>query len=435
MARLSFRRGRSSSAEEKKEQSGSISKQGAKQVKPGCMALFFGVFLLAGLGFAIPILILPVWKIVDALSWEPLPCEIVSSDVSSHSDSDGTTYSIDVRYRYEVGGQSYESDRYNFIGGSSSGYDGKAEVVAGLPEGSTTTCYVDPEDPTEAVIHRGFSWEMLFGFLPLIFIAVGAGGIVWVLRGGAGAATAGRRKRAWLPARARPKPPAEAERFGPETGFRIASEPELAGAAGPVELEPAAGPIGKLVGITFVCLFWNGIVSVFLWQVIKSWKSGDVDWCLSIFLIPFVLVGLLLLLGVPYQFLALFNPRPHLSLSRTTVPLGGSAELEWRFSGAAGRIRHLRIVLEGKEVATYRRGTSTYTDKETFAEIVIADRPSVAGIARGAATVEVPQGTMHSFEAGHNKIEWRLKLSGDIARWPDVLEEYPFVVLPMEAKR
>jgi hypothetical protein len=38
---------------------------------------------------------------------------------------------------------------------------------------------------------------------------------------------------------------------------------------------------------------------------------------------------------------------------------------------------------------------------------------------------------MHSFEAGHNKIIWSLRVHGDIYRWPDVKDEYPIVVLPM----
>ena len=36
---------------------------------------------------------------------------------------------------------------------------------------------------------------------------------------------------------------------------------------------------------------------------------------------------------------------------------------------------------------------------------------------------------MHSFTAPHNKIEWKVKLHGDIRRWPDVRDEYELNVL------
>ena len=108
---------------------------------------------------------------------------------------------------------------------------------------------------------------------------------------------------------------------------------ELAAAdAGPIVLKPSASPLGKLIAITFVCLFWNGIVSVFVWQASKGWRTGNPDGCLTVFLIPFVLIGLLLIWSVFHQFLALFNPRPRLALSSRSIPLGGSASLDWSFS-------------------------------------------------------------------------------------------------------
>jgi hypothetical protein len=43
---------------------------------------------------------------------------------------------------------------------------------------------------------------------------------------------------------------------------------------------------------------------------------------------------------------------------------------------------------------------------------------------RGKTIVEIPAGTMHSFEAANNKIVWALKVEGKIDRWPDIDEEY-----------
>jgi hypothetical protein len=39
---------------------------------------------------------------------------------------------------------------------------------------------------------------------------------------------------------------------------------------------------------------------------------------------------------------------------------------------------------------------------------------------------------MHSFESSHNKIIWKVKLHGDIPRWPDVSETYTLNIVPKE---
>lgn len=400
----------------------SISQKARWGESPGCLVGFFSVFFLAGLGFLIPIFVLPTMKVVAARSWTPTDCEILSSYVATHAGEDGSTYSVEVTYRYQVDGATYTSDRYEFMGGSSSGQASKQKVVEDLPEGSTTTCWVDPDEPTEAVLYRGFTWVYLFALLPLTFVAVGGGGMAYALSRW----RAESRPKATRPGLTLHDPPAGTFREIDEWGTPVA-------ATGPVVLEEKLGPLGKLLALIGVGAFWNGIVSVFVWHVWDGWRAGHgIDGCAVVFLIPFVLVGLLFLVGVPYQLLALANPRPRLTLSRAAVPLGGAASLEWRFSGAARRLRDLRIWLEGTESATYQRGTSTYTDTETFASIEVVKRQEGMPVATGIATVEIPADTMHSFEANHNKILWTLKLTASIARWPDVVTEFPFVVQPGE---
>ena len=157
----------------------SISHRSRWKDSPGRMALFFSVFLVLGLLFLVPFFVLPAIKVVAARSWTPTDCEILASSVARHAGDDGPTYSVEVRYRYEVDGVLYESERYEFMAGSSSGYESKQRAVDALPVGDTATCYVDPENPAEAVIHRGFTWVYLIALMPLIFIAVGGGGMAW----------------------------------------------------------------------------------------------------------------------------------------------------------------------------------------------------------------------------------------------------------------
>ena len=48
----------------------------------------------------------------------------------------------------------------------------------------------------------------------------------------------------------------------------------------------------------------------------------------------------------------------------------------------------------------------------------------------GSARVTIPEDTMHSFEFGNTKVVWSLKVTGDVPSWPDVDEEFDFVVRP-----
>jgi len=183
-----------------------------------------------------------------------------------------------------------------------------------------------------------------------------------------------------------------------------------------------------------ICVFWNGIVSLFLSDVIRGWQKGRPDWFLTIFLIPFELIGLGLLIAVLYNFLRLFNPRVKLIVSSSAVPLGAAIEVAWVLFGRSGRVRRLRIWLEGREEARYRRGTSTYTDRKTFAEVEVAVLEDPAEMAAGKARLEVPADSMHTFKADNNKILWVLRAQGDIAFWPDVSEEFELTVMPLAAE-
>ncbi len=386
----------------------------------GCLIAFFGIFFLVGAGTLL-FFVLPALKAAGARNWRETPCTVLHSQVRTHSGSDSNTYSVDVLYTYVVDDRRYESNRYQFLGGSSSGYDGKAEIVARYPPGTRTVCYVDPADPTQAVLHRGLSADYWVALVPLVFLLVGAGGMYGVARSGR------------MHRRRDINPDLLAEYAVGGISVAGARARELAAdavAAGPVVLKPKMSPFGKLVGFTLVALFWNGIVSVFVWQAVKGWRAGAGDGCLTLFLVPFVLIGLALLASVPYQFLALFNPRLTLTLERRALPLGSSTAAEWRFSGWAGRIRRLTFTLEGTESATYRRGTSSTTDSHTFTTLELFATDLAAAIAAGSFSIAVPRDTMHSFAARHNKIVWTLKAHGEIARWPDVSEEYEIEVLP-----
>lgn len=150
----------------------------------GCMTMFFSVFFLAGAGFSL-FFLAPAVKVLRAKSWPATNCTIVSSQVRTHpSDDSSPTFSVEVLYTYSYRGREYKSDRYQFLGGSSGGYQDKERIVRRLPPLTRVPCYVNPDEPAEAVLNRDFSSEYAFGFVPILFMLVGLGGIFFTLRGG-----------------------------------------------------------------------------------------------------------------------------------------------------------------------------------------------------------------------------------------------------------
>ena len=145
---------------------------------------FFAVFAAFGIGFGYFAGWPALRDTVDARSWVAVPCEIVSSGVKTTTDSDGSNYSVDVKFRYEYAGQRYSSDRYQITRMSQSGagaYDRISRKAQALPAGLSTTCFLDPARPDRAVIDRGLTLgTLLFVGLPALFALVGLGGMVAV---------------------------------------------------------------------------------------------------------------------------------------------------------------------------------------------------------------------------------------------------------------
>lgn len=389
-----------------------------------------GVFILVGLGLFYGIGLRPFMKNRQAQRWIETPCKIISASVGSHSDDDGTTYSIDITYEYEFNGQVYSCDRYDFLDFSSSGYEGKERVVNRYLNMKSPVCYVDPDNPAEAVLERTLTGRYAVGLIPLIFAGVGGLAIGAVLkqpRRGKGVA-------AWLPVMKRDKDTIDSiSAENPYAFSRDGVQGDMADAS--ITLAPSHSPWGKLIGIIVFCLIWNGIVSVFVWQMIEGFRSGRPEWFLVVFLIPFELVGLGCIVGVFYQFLALFNPRYTMTLRPGRLYPGAVGQITWASSGRSDRVSELTITLVGEERATYRVGTDTKTATALFYEMELMKTQDRYEIASGEIGFGIPTDTMHSFEASNNKIVWMIKLRGDIEKWPDVKQEYQITVYPINTSK
>ncbi|HZW07802.1 MAG TPA: DUF3592 domain-containing protein [Phycisphaerales bacterium] len=116
----------------------------------------------------------------------PVRAEIVHSSVreSRSADTDHrllrdnstTSYTVDVRFRYQVNGSLFESDTIRptvIVQGHGSRSSAEAEI-APFPVGATVDAWVDPQLPDRAFLVRGsFAGPMVFTILGLLLPPVG----------------------------------------------------------------------------------------------------------------------------------------------------------------------------------------------------------------------------------------------------------------------
>ena len=391
--------------------SGDQARRGRGLVWAGAVCLAIG--LPVGWYFAIK----PFSQMLEARDWSSERCTVEHSSVVSISSDDGTTYRVDILYRWDRGRGVEYSSRYSFFGGSSSGYAGKKEIVGRYPVGAEVDCFIDPVQTNEAVLVRGLTGHALIALVPLALVVLGAGLVHY------GRLRAARRARMQM----------QLERgqsgFSPDDPI-LDILPPVDLSRGSVVLESKSSRWTRLAGVTFAALFWNGIIGVFANVAWKSHERGRPEWFLTIFLVPFVLVGVGLVFGIIHALLAVGNARPRVIASTRAPKLGERVNLEWQFEGRTAPLERVRLTLRGREEATYQVGTDTRTSSETFYEETLAEIPTPACGLGGHTTFRIPDEAMHSFESEHNKIIWELELEGEIRRWPDVKETYPLVVFP-----
>jgi hypothetical protein len=372
------------------------------------MIVFGSIFFLVGTVLFWTLFLVPLYRANQAQRWPQAPCVIISSEVRMHSDSEGTSYSPEIHYQYTLDGAVLESTRYRFID-TSGGYSGAKRIVDKYPVGLNTKCFYDPKHPDQAVLDRTIGWGVLFGLVPLVFVLLGAG----VVFAGIYGPRIGTRPQAIRFARSI------------QSADGSSSDAQAADFEGPKKLRPTEPRMMKLAGLLVTSLFWNGIVSVFVLQFLRQ-----PQWFLGLFLAPFVLVGILIILGFFHSLLAMANPKVEVALSNGAVSLGESIDVAWQLEGRTNRIRQLKVWIEAVEHATYTRGSSTITDKSIFQVITLYDGVDRTEFSFGTRTIQIPADTMHTFRASKNKVLWTVRIRGRIPFWPDIDEAFEFFVKP-----
>lgn len=160
-----------------------------KELSSGCLSLFGLPFMIAGL-FMTGLYFHGYLSWIEARSWQETPCWIESAKLETGSSDGSTTYKASASYRYSFKGQSYHSTQVGLGGGSDNIGDFQQRAHRELAEHARQSkkpnappsfrCYVNPDQPQEAVLYRHLRWEMqcFLAIFALTFPAVGTGLVV-----------------------------------------------------------------------------------------------------------------------------------------------------------------------------------------------------------------------------------------------------------------
>jgi len=126
----------------------------SKTKRPWVFTIFFvGFWSLITLIFD-GMLVFNAYRQMKAIEFPVATGTVTHSEVTVHHSDDGTTYGVDVKYKYEVAGRSYVGTQYRY-GQMNSSDDSARTIVDSLPIGEKVDVHYNPTDPADSVLITG----------------------------------------------------------------------------------------------------------------------------------------------------------------------------------------------------------------------------------------------------------------------------------------
>jgi len=399
-------------------------------------ALFFSVFLGIGLILLVALLVrlvIPEWR--ANRQFVETTCVVLNKRIVPKTARDGgVAFRPDVLIRYEADGRVLNRYTFDAVGTTYDNEEQAKAVASRFKVGSRYPCWYDPLDPQRVVLVQGYSgWLYLFLLVPLPFITIGGGGLIFALVHWSTSAE----RRSALATRAAQLDPFDNPSVAQKNYPGVPAEGNLTNSPGTAlafRLPVTAAPGWRLFATLVACLVWNGIVFAFAVAAIGRHGRGEPDWLLTLFVVVFGIAGAGLIVYFVRQLLATTGVGPtRIEISQHPLYPGGSYEV---FVSQAGRlsIGSLRVLLNCEEKATYRQGTDTRTERRRIFEEELFSQEGFE-VHQGLPfehrlSVRIPESAMHSFKSDHNEIGWSLEVRGAVDGWPDFARVFPVVVYP-----
>lgn len=193
-------------------------------------------------------------------------------------------------------------------------------------------------------------------------------------------------------------------------------------------------PLWGMSVLGAACLIWNFLVLMFLSVAVGYILDGQPDWGLLLFVVPFLLIGFALIGYFLYKIQILTAVGPTL-LEIDDMPLkpGQTANILLIQTGAHQfKSFNLKLVCEEEVVFSYgtdiRQETSTIYNQELLerGDFVISAEDNW----EQELPLTIPPFAMHSFEAPHNRVRWRLIVEGVVENAAPFTRRFALVVIP-----
>ena len=103
--------------------------------------------------------------------WRSHPAKVTDVKVETRID-DGTEESKPyIKYHYHYMGSYYQGNKVKYGDLWSTNYGKASELLYGITKGSEVTIYVNPKNPNQSVLHKGYHGNVYWfiGFFALFF--------------------------------------------------------------------------------------------------------------------------------------------------------------------------------------------------------------------------------------------------------------------------
>ena len=141
--------------------------------------LFGGIFLAVGCFVIIAFTVRPLFNWSRSAHWMETEAVVISSELGHSRGSKGkATYRVNITFQYRINEHTYTSEKYDFFMSdlyTNIGVKAMRRAVDRHHPGDVVTCYVNPDNPKQAIISREIHCGLLIltSIFGLIFGGVG----------------------------------------------------------------------------------------------------------------------------------------------------------------------------------------------------------------------------------------------------------------------
>jgi hypothetical protein len=357
---------------------------------------------------------------------------------------EGSQYRAAFQVEYKVEGETHRAWNYDAASDYAGDRESAAQIVERFAVGGRYPCWFDPHHPERVVLERGGHWWVwLTLVIPIPFITIGAGGLIYTLLHWR---TSNERRAASLRTRSNPavtQAPEDADAMsdGPaEPAVVFAGLPaaeNLTNSPGThlaYRLPMSSESSWRLFSAMVFCVLAAGVAVVCAWLAVAGHVRGEADWLLDLSILPLAGVTAWAVSLVAKQW-TVSNAVGPTMIEIADHPLfpGETCELMVLQSGRLA-INWLEVSLICTEQASYQQGTDIRTESATvWRERVLRcerfrvddDQPF-----QRKCLMTIPAGAMHSLSCPSNEIRWSIVVRGESDAWPIFERAFPIVVYP-----